>query len=329
MINKKSKLFGLFALALVGTLSFASCSSDDNNDSYDYKSPSSVVLSSHNWVTTSVLDQDSLNVDLNNSVANVYVGYAYYKKEGDFRIVALNDNNKMYGQWMLINNDKSRRLNVYNSFNEVSYTRDTEILTLNDSVFTYRIHYNNADKSKYFDVKHVPTNHKEPLTPAQVLASTQWVTTNIYDITSFYRGAVGSTANNNPITPDSLANNAINAAIENGLPKLDTSVAPASNYFGDATYGNPNGGAYFPMNADKQYVNGTFVITVKDEPTNVRSKGNWYTSLDGKYRTLYALNDKNEQIWSRVVSIHELTANKFTYDIVDGSQVLRVEHQPK
>lgn len=332
---KKSKLFGLLGVALFGTLALASCSDDDdNNNGYNYETSGSVTLSSHNWVTTEVKDEQGLDLDLNDSIANTYVGYAYYKKDGNFRIVALNDANKMYGKWGLINGDKTRRLEVYNSFNDIAYTRDVEVLALNDSVFTYRIHYDAKDNNKYVDVIHVPTTHAEPRTPAQLLAGTAWKTTNIYDVKSFYQGAIGSTANNNPVDLNQLNLSGLDKALAaNSLQPLNNDSLPQKNYAGDAYYGSVNAANYFAtttINDVTYFTNGDFSITEYDSPTAIRSQGNWYMSLDGKYRTLNAVNATTGVVaWSRVVYVKELTANKFSYIIVDGNEVLLVEHKAK
>lgn len=333
---KKSKLFGLLSAVLFGTLTLASCSDDDNNNSGEpnYNTSGSTILSSHNWVTTEVKDEQGLNLSLDDSIANTYVGYAYYKKDGDFRIVALNNTNKMYGKWALLNNDKTRRLEVYNSFNTIAYTRDVDILTLNDSVFTYRIHYDNADNSKYVDVIHVPTDHAEPKTPAQILAGTSWKTSNIYDIKSFYKGATGSTADNNPIVPSDLNVSGLNQALIMGaIDPLSNDSLPQRNYAGDAYYGNTNAANYFAtttINNVSYFTNGDFSITEYDKPTAIRSQGNWYMSLDGKYRTLNAINTQTGAVaWSRVVYVYVLTPSKFSYIIVDGNEVLLVEHVAK
>ena len=329
MMNKKLKFFGLFTLTLAGTLAFASCSDDDKDNTYNYESPESVTLSSHNWVTTNILDQDSLNVVLTDSLPQTYVGYSYFKSNGDFRIVDLNNNNKMYGQWMLYSN-KNLRLNAFDSFNKVVAEDNREIRVLNDSVLVYRVRYDEKDHSKYLDIKQVPTTHVEPLTPAQVLTSNaQWTTSEIYNISSFYTGTKGDVSNN-PIDPSKLDKVALDKSI-NDLTPLALDTLPQSNYAGDTNYGRTSVSSYFAtttIDNKDYYSNGKFTITEYEDPTKILKQGDWYVSLDGKYRTIHVV-DNNKLTSSLVVSIAELTSTKFVYDVIDGDEVYRVINVPK
>lgn len=290
-MQKFSKLFLLILIsALFG---FYSCSDDDD----DNVRTGSQYLSDRNWITTKVTNELGEDVTTNDPAANNYIGYAYYRTDGTFRIVSLEDAPKMFGEWKLTDNDTKRFLNVFKSDNTTAYTRSVDITQLNASIFTYKIFPNATDASKYYVVEHKPTDHKEPLTPAQVLSSVDWVTTKVLNIT-------------NPDAP----------------VEMDMTLAPASGYSGNAYYVNNSGDKYFPKEADN-YVNGTFKITSFDGQT-VRSQGDWYVSLDGKTRTLYAKDAEGKLLWSRVVSIYELSSTKFTYDIELNGITMRVEHEP-
>ncbi|MDR2238685.1 MAG: DUF4822 domain-containing protein [Chryseobacterium sp.] len=63
--------------------------------------------------------------------------------------------------------------------------------------------------------------------------------------------------------------------------------------------------------------NGTFAIYgLNNAP---RSKGTWSISPDGKKRTLTALDDAGNVIFTRVVDILTLNSNEFTYRITDAA----------
>ncbi len=297
------KVITISSLSVVGGLMF-SCSSDDNSSIPKAKETGSEVLSKHVWITTEVKDNNGKKLDLTTMPAAMYVGYAYYKPDGTFRIVDLKDQPKMYGEWTLSDNDTKRNLVVYKSDNSVAYKRTVDLLALNNNVFTYQIADGN-NASILYDVEHKPvTNHPEPKTPAEVLASVEWATTKVWDITNGVEGA----------------------------PELDKTQAPAANYSGDAYYVNNNGNAYFPKAKDGVYSNGTFKITAYGDKEAVRSQGDWYVSVDGKERLLTARNAEGGVAWTRAVPIVELTATKFTYDITipvnDVETTLRVEHEP-
>lgn len=302
---KKNLLKGLGAssLFLIGSVLF-SCSSDDNSSVPLPKETGSEILSKHVWQTTEVKDNNGKKLDLNTMPAAMYVGYAYYKTDGTFRIVDLKDQPKMYGEWALSDNDTKRNLVVYKTDNSVAYKRTVDLVALNNSVFTYQI-ADGTNASVIYDVEHKSvTNHAEPKTPAEVLASVDWATTKVLDITNGVEGA----------------------------PELDRTKAPASNYSGDAYYVNNNGNAYFPKTEDGVFGNGTFAITAYGDKSAVRSQGDWYVSVDGKERVLTARNAEGGVAWQRAVPIVELSATKFTYDItvpVEGvDTTLRVEHEP-
>lgn len=297
------KVLTVSGLFLGGSVLF-SCSSDDNSSIPTPKETGSEILSKHVWITTEVKDNKGKKMDLNTMPAAMYVGYAYYKPDGTFRIVDLKDQPKMYGEWTLSDNDSKRNLVVYKTDNSVAYKRTVDLVALNNSVFTYQI-ADGSNASVIYDVEHKPvTNHPEPKTPAEVLASVEWTTTKVLDITNGVEGA----------------------------PEMDRTVAPASNFSGDAFYVNNNGSAYFPKTKDGVFANGTFAITAYGDKTEVRSQGDWYVSVDGKERVLTARDAEGKVAWTRAVPIVELSATKFTYDITISvnniETTLRVEHEP-
>ncbi|MDM1398920.1 DUF4822 domain-containing protein [Myroides odoratimimus] len=295
------RLFGL-TVFLLSSAVIVSCSSDDNskNEITVKSEPGSVVLSSNVWITSKIVDNKGNNISLDKMPGAMYAGYAYYNTDGTFRIVDFKDGHKMYGLWSLTDNDTKRKLVVFNSLNEILFERSVDLVELNNKKFTYVIS-DATNPSIVYNVEHEPvTNHPEPKTPAQILASVEWKTTKVLDIT-----------------------NGVDKAIE-----LDRTIAPASNFSGDAYYVNNNGKEYFPKNKDGKYSNGTFLITAYGDKAAVRSQGDWYVSLDGKTRTLIGRAADGSVTFERTVSVFELTNKKFTYDIEVGGILLRVEHEP-
>ncbi|WP_121965255.1 DUF4822 domain-containing protein [Myroides sp. N17-2] len=296
------KVFSLLSISilLLGSLATVSCSSDDNSNSMEVKETGTEILSKHTWITTKIVDNKGVDVKLDVMPGAMYAGYAYYNTDGTFRIVDFKDGHKMYGLWSLRDNDTKRHLVVYNSKNEVAYERTVDMVELNNNVFTYNIP-DGSNSSIIYSVEHKPvTDHAEPKTPAEVLASVEWKTTKVFDITKGVEGA----------------------------KEMDKTVAPAASFSGDAYYINSNGKAYFPKNKEGKFANGTFLITAYGDKSAVRSQGDWYVSLDGKTRTLIAKRPDGSVAFERTVSVYELTENKFTYDIEVDGVLLRVEHEP-
>lgn len=300
MSRKVLSLLSISALIFITTTTIVSCSSDDNAAVVTETKTKAAILSDHDWITTKIVDNKGNNISLDVMPGAMYAGYAYYNPDGTFRIVDFKDGHKMYGLWSLKDNETKRHLVVYNAKNEVAYERTVDLIEVNDKVFTYAIPDNSNPEIIYY-VEHKPvTNHAEPKTPAEILASVDWTTTKVLDITK---------------------------GVEQGI-ELDRTVAPAANFSGDAYYVNNNGKAYFPKNKEGKYVNGTFQITAYGSKETVRSQGDWYVSLDGKTRTLIARNTDGSVAFERTVTIVELSENKFTYDIQAGDALLRVEHKP-
>ncbi|WP_128330851.1 DUF4822 domain-containing protein [Apibacter sp. HY039] len=294
------RLISVIFMSITTLILNVSCSDDDlvTNLSPQGETKSD-ILSTHVWITTKVTDNRGNQLDLSVAPASNYAGYAYYRTDGTFRIVDFTDQPKIFGEWSLINDESQRKLVVYNSDNSVAFERNVDIMALSHTIFTYAIP-DSSDPSIIYYVEHIPVNHNEVLTPAQVLASTDWTTTKVWDITNGQENAV----------------------------EMDRTVAPASNFSGDAYYINNSGNLYFPKNDRGEFSNGNFMITAYGDKSNVRSQGEWYVSLDGKLRNLIAKNNNGEVLWSRTVAITELTSTKFTYDIQVDSRLLRVEHEP-
>ncbi|MDR2223046.1 MAG: DUF4822 domain-containing protein [Flavobacteriaceae bacterium] len=298
----KKRVLSLLGVSILflGALSNVACSSDDDAKQEVTKETRTAIMAKHIWITSKIVDNKGNNIRLDVMPGAMYAGYAYYNTNGTFRIVDFKDGHKMYGLWSLKDNDTKRHLVAYKTDNTVAFERSVEIVELTNQKFTYKIADTNNPEIIY-SVEHIPvTNHPEPKTPAEVLASVEWKTTKVFDIT-----------------------NGEDKAVE-----MDRTQAPASNLSGDAYYVNKHGKDYFPKLADNNYANGTFLITEYGDKTKVRSQGDWYVSLDGKARTLIARKPDGTVAFQRTVSIFELNSKKFTYDIEMNNVKMRVEHEP-
>ncbi|MCS4237440.1 DUF4822 domain-containing protein [Myroides odoratus] len=298
----RKKLLSLLSVSGV-LLAFAAtvaCSSDDNVKQPIKPETGSEILAKHVWMTSKIVDNKGENISLDVKPGETYAGYAYYNANGTFRIVDFKDGHKMFGLWSLKDQDTKRHLVVYNSENKVAFERTVDIVELNNTMFTYKIEDHDNGEVVY-NVEHKPvTNHPEPKIPAEILASTAWKTTQVFDIT-------------NGVTP---------------VVELDKTIAPAVNFSGDAYYENKNGKAYFPKNAEGKYSNGTFLFTAYGDKEKVTAQGDWYVSLDGDLQTLIERAADGSVASERAVFIFELTDKKFTYDIKVDDVILRVEHEP-
>ncbi|WP_228445942.1 DUF4822 domain-containing protein [Chryseobacterium gleum] len=178
-MNTLKKLCYLSAAVLL-TAFFVSCSNDDNEISIEQQTPSQ-VLSSTPWETTGAKDNNGKNVALTDANVAGYVGFAYFKANGNFAIYGLNDVLRSMGTWSVDVQGKTRTIAALNPDGTTIFTRDVEILVLNRNEFTYRIYPNAADLSVYYDIIHTRTAHTEPSNGQLTLASTPWETTGAKD----------------------------------------------------------------------------------------------------------------------------------------------------
>ncbi|MDP9959170.1 DUF4822 domain-containing protein [Chryseobacterium lathyri] len=182
MITLK-KVFYLFA-AFALTASFVACS--DNDNEFVIVDPAltpSQILSSTPWATTGAKDKDGKSIALNDPAVAGFVGFAYFKSDGNFAIYGLNDVLRSIGTWSVDPQGKTRTITSLRPDRTPIFTRDVEILELNKKVFTYRIHTNPSDPSIFYDIIHERVNHAEPANGQLTLASTAWETTDALDNT--------------------------------------------------------------------------------------------------------------------------------------------------
>ncbi|SDJ79804.1 DUF4822 domain-containing protein [Chryseobacterium jejuense] len=174
-MNTLKKLCYLSAAILLSA-SFVSCSSDDNEIVIEQQTPSQ-VLASTPWETTGAKDKNGATVALTDANVAGYVGFAYFKADGNFAIYSLTDVLRSRGTWSVDAQGKTRTIAALNPDGTTIFKRDVEILVLNRNEFTYRIRPNAADQSIYYDIIHTRTPHAEPKNGQLTLASTPWKTT--------------------------------------------------------------------------------------------------------------------------------------------------------
>ncbi|MFE5283723.1 DUF4822 domain-containing protein [Nocardia sp. NPDC056611] len=171
------------ALAAVGAL--GACSSNDNSssDTTSAQPTTSVqpttsaaasatvavppgspaaLLAATAWETTSATDAQGNQVPLTDDNVKNYVGFAYFKPDGTFTMYNLDDTPKMHGDWSVPADGKTRTIVAKDDAGQEQFRRVTDIITLNDKEFTYRVSPDANDKTVYFDIIHTPTTHPEP-----------------------------------------------------------------------------------------------------------------------------------------------------------------------
>nr|WP_315032966.1 DUF4822 domain-containing protein [uncultured Chryseobacterium sp.] len=178
-MNTLKKLCYLSAVMLLSA-TFVSCSNDDHEIGIKQQTPSQ-ALSSTPWETTGAKDKNGNSVVLTDASVAGYVGFAYFKTDGNFAIYGLNDVLRSRGTWSVDAQGKTRTIASLNPDGTTLFTRDVEILVLNRNEFTYRIRPNSSDPSVYYDIIHTRISHAEPSNGQLTLASTPWETTGAKD----------------------------------------------------------------------------------------------------------------------------------------------------
>lgn len=122
-----------------------------------------LTLASTPWETTGAKDKDGNNVALTNASVAGYVGYSYFRANGTFKIVGLDDVFRSQGKWSISADGKKRTLIGINpATGAVTFTRVVDILTLNETTFTYRIIPDAANPAVFYDIIHTKVTHSEP-----------------------------------------------------------------------------------------------------------------------------------------------------------------------
>lgn len=121
-----------------------------------------LTLASTPWETTGAKDKNGNDITLTDPSVAGYVGYSYFKANGTFKIFGLNDVLRSQGKWSISPDGKKRTLIGLNDSGAVIFTRVVDILTLNDTTFTYRITPDSTYPAVYYDIIHTRVSHNEP-----------------------------------------------------------------------------------------------------------------------------------------------------------------------
>ena len=133
----------------------------DQGAAQDAQTPSD-VLASTAWETTGATDADGEDVPLDDENVSAFVGWAYFKADGTFTMYNLDDSPKMQGDWTVDEEGTTRHIVAKDDAGEVQFERDSDIVTLTDEEFTYRVFPEEGNTDVYFDIVHTPTDHEEP-----------------------------------------------------------------------------------------------------------------------------------------------------------------------
>ncbi|UTT39453.1 DUF4822 domain-containing protein [Glutamicibacter mishrai] len=127
--------------------------------------PPSEILPSTAWETTGATDAKGETVQLSDKDVSNFVGNAYFHADGTFDMYNLDDSPKMQGDWTVTEDGKTRSIVAKDDAGKVLFTRDSDIVTLTDEEFTYRVFPDPQKTDVYFDIIHTPTDHAEPSAP--------------------------------------------------------------------------------------------------------------------------------------------------------------------
>lgn len=136
-------------------------SSQQTAESTQSATPSD-VLASTAWETTGAVDQDGKDVPLEDEDVATFIGWAYFDADGTFTMYNLDDTPKMQGDWTVTEDGTTRHIVAKDEAGEVMFERDSDIVTLAEDEFTYRVFPDENDTSVYVDIVHTPTDHAEP-----------------------------------------------------------------------------------------------------------------------------------------------------------------------
>ncbi|MFC0673580.1 DUF4822 domain-containing protein [Brachybacterium hainanense] len=120
------------------------------------------ILASTAWETTGATDEDGEAVALEDEDVAMFVGYAYFDADGTFTMYDLADAPKMQGDWTVDDAGTTRHIVAKDDAGAVQFERDSDIVTLTDSEFTYRVFPDPENTADYYDIIHTPTDHAEP-----------------------------------------------------------------------------------------------------------------------------------------------------------------------
>ncbi|WP_243225025.1 DUF4822 domain-containing protein [Microbacterium sp. CIAB417] len=172
-LKTSTKTVSIAASALIALGVLAGCSAgatgqtdataDSAAASEEASTPtSSDVLASTPWETTGATDASGADVPLDDENVSMFVGWAYFDDDGTFAMYNLDDTPKMQGDWTVTPDGATRHIVAKDDAGEVLFERDSDIVTLTEDEFTYRVFPDPENTEVYFDIIHTPTEHEEP-----------------------------------------------------------------------------------------------------------------------------------------------------------------------
>lgn len=120
------------------------------------------ILASTAWETTGATDASGTELPLDDENVKNFVGWAYFDADGTFTMYNLDDSPKLQGDWTVTPDGSSRHIVAKDDAGTVLFERDSEIVTLTEDEFTYRVYPDEANTEVYVDIIHTPTDHEEP-----------------------------------------------------------------------------------------------------------------------------------------------------------------------
>ena len=139
-----NKNFFIATALVASAMSITSCRDDDETATIQTLNPAEILSSVNEWKTT-IVKVEATGEDVTNLNLGV-VGLASYKMDGTYEIKSMNGVLRNSGNYAITPDGKRRILNattVYNANGEIisgaTFTRVTDITTINKDKFTYRI----------------------------------------------------------------------------------------------------------------------------------------------------------------------------------------------
>jgi len=172
-LTKSTKPVTIAVSALIALGALTACSTGEadaaagsgtaaSQDAADEARTPSDVLASTAWETTGATDTDGEDVPLDDEDVRDFVGWAYFEADGTFTMYTLDDAPKMQGDWTVDAEGTTRHVVARDDAGEVLFERDSDIVTLTDEEFTYRVFPEEGNTDVYYDIVHTPTDHEEP-----------------------------------------------------------------------------------------------------------------------------------------------------------------------
>lgn len=108
------------------------------------------------WLTTQALDENGKQLPPSDEHVSSFFGLAQYSGDGTFKMLTLNFEPKISGDWLIDDKGQTRTLTAKDSTGKILFTRVVDNITVSPTEYTYRVFPDPSDKTKYFDIIHKP-----------------------------------------------------------------------------------------------------------------------------------------------------------------------------